>query len=315
MSGTLKTSDLLAALADPEKGAGRVASIWDQEELYPLAKVLTTDTREEVVLDGSPAEFSEFDSATQIALGVSGTGLAANLLETIGANGQAEYLHVVSNHDTGHTLIVGADHIPDRQLEALEANGIHYVQRGHGLTEAEVGVGLNKVLAETRDIVESNMPIERSVGFALTMTQSPDIYKPNPEGDVGYTRQTVFRYPHEDVMNPDYATRGNLDVDRPKDRTNLTAVLSDKEGYLAQAASVEALRPVALPADLDFDKPIRTDLIKGSGSPYPKEEPAAEKAGGFAAKEDARRGSERGTTVGELLEQRRAQLDQGGHSR
>lgn len=181
------------------------------------------------------------------------TGLAVNMLatKTTGPDGQEqdEYLYVVhdrfGNRGEGSTLITGTAEISPRLKDALEKNGVTYVNRNDADAKEKINAALDELTADKRDIPGCEMCLDHIMTTALTFRNNYS----KPVGDGKW--ENLYELPNHDLLyqdNPPALT----DEIRGKHRENLVSLLSDEGQYLDK--TVGSKNPFLLTNAPDIDK-------------------------------------------------------------
>lgn len=196
---------------------------------------------------------AEEDIAYAMLNNTAETGLAVNMLatKTTGPDGQAqdEYLYVVhdkfANRGEGRTLITGTSEISSRLQEALEKNGVTYVNRSDADAKDKINAAMDDITADKRDIPGCEMCLDHIMTTALAFRNN--YRKPVGEGKW----ENLYELPNHDLLyrdNPPALT----DEVRGKHRENLVSLLSDDGQYLDK--TVGQKKPFMLTNAPDIDK-------------------------------------------------------------
>lgn len=185
--------------------------------------------------------------------GTASHGVGVNMLatKTVDANGQEqdEYLYVVhdkfANRGEGRTLVTGSSTISPKLQDALEKNGVTYVNRSEDGAKEKINGTIEEIIADKRDIPGCEMCIEHIMTTALAFRNPYSA--PTQDGKW----ENLYELPNHELIYSDNPPALSDEV-RGKHRENLVSLLSDEGKYLDKTTGHKA--PFMLTDSPDMDK-------------------------------------------------------------
>ncbi|MGB1540569.1 MAG: hypothetical protein ACPG80_06390, partial [Rickettsiales bacterium] len=220
----------------------------------------------------------DVDARNLMATGKDVSGLSVNLLrcKSVDENGKAqdEYLYVIDDRfarrGKGETLITGTMELSDSMREAMEKNGITYVNRNEADAEEEIGAFVDKRLELRAERLNSeqqmqtqNSELLRSLtaGLSTRFAYIPEegvVNKANGEASETQKQSFAESLPNPLIAYADYnnsSALGSLPLrdEIEKGRENLLALVSDKSNTLDKFKSKGQVRPYMVTESQDVD--------------------------------------------------------------
>lgn len=205
---------------------------------------------------------SEEDVAYSLLNNTAENGLATNLLATksVDKDGKEsdEYLYVVhdrfANRGQGRTLVTGTTEVSPRLKEALEKNGVTYVNRNDANAKEAINEALDTITEGKRIPPACEMCLDHLLTSSLT-------YRNNYISKDG-AQKPLYELPHQDLLyndNPEALT----DEIRGKHRENLTSLLANEGKYLEKSTGTKVPFLLTNAPDIDHLKHTLRHLTQG----------------------------------------------------